>query len=134
MKHFTRLHLAALFSLCLIFFSCTQDSELKPNQAPNASFKTALENEIDQVGHIKAVIESGGLSASMVVYTGSDDPLEFFPDDNGVVSAPNLPVGVYTVVFRATAPEVGVIDINEITLMGVQVNADETTDLGTITF
>ena len=134
MKQLNRLHLAAIFSLFTILVSCSRDVDLQPNNRTLSGARSNFQN--DAIGGITVTVAPIEYNISMTLYNGSEDelPLQFWSEDgSGLITATNIPAGVYTAVFRS-APTMFVHQTTEITIQNVQVNPDQTTDLGTITF
>jgi hypothetical protein len=137
MKQLSRLHLAAIFSLFTILTSCYTDVDLQPNSrnlsGTNSNFNN---NAMGDIGGINVKVAPIEYNISMTLYNGSEDenPLQFWSEDgSGLITATDIPVGIYTAVFRSD-PTLVLHQTTEITIQNVQVNANVITDLGTIIF
>lgn len=146
MKNRNFLRFVGVLSLAAILFSsCSKDSLSKPS----AQARSNGRNDADipptvMTGSIQATLQSSNATSTSIIINDDNGYVseEIFADQNGLVRVDNLPEGTYTVTAHAYIPNslassVGgatdMIDVT-ITVTGVQVVADQVTDLGRISF
>lgn len=135
MKNFNLLRFAAFCSLfAILLSSCTKDSLKSDRDSKNAGNpQINTDNIPSRMGSIQASVTDGTTSVSLVVYNDDYNSGEVFADDQGVILASGIPPGTYTVVAHVLPDdEAGVL--KSILFENVTVFADQTTDLGEITF
>ena len=148
MKNRNILRFVGILSLfAILFSSCSKDSLSKPSTVASKQHSTndpAPPPPTGGTGSIQATLQSS-TAVSMSIVVSDDNGFvseEIFADNNGVVMITDLPEGSYTVTAHAYIPNsqassVGaasdLIDVTNV-IRGVQVIADQVTDLGTITF
>ncbi|HYC40729.1 MAG TPA: hypothetical protein VEB63_09590 [Chitinophagaceae bacterium] len=130
MKRFFFVAMVAAFS-SLMYVGCSPE-ELNDvtsrNQSPSSKNRPEAAS-----GAIKVVVGPAEYGISLHLSDNESAPVEFLPDETGLITVNELPEGVYTVVLRSSEASI-LHGTSEVVFDNVQVVAGETTDLGTVIF
>jgi hypothetical protein len=132
MKKVHLLSCAALLSLFVIVFtSCSKDavSENKDKNGQVNSNKPGqtVQADVNELpGSIQAQIRPEFWSMAVYVYSSTFTSGDYLPDENGLVTIPDLAPGTYSLVLH---PYNDNSDLPEVTLTDIEVLSDEVTYL-----